>query len=114
MTTANDKQVGGEHYQSEYQHWDYVPQAELDYHQGCATKYLRFRKKNGMQDLQKLRHYVEKLQEKQEKRRELSERFGGANGLTAQETALAVAIATSDFDKALRIVDDLIFEWDGK
>ena len=59
----NDKQVGGSHYQSEYQHWDFV---RLGLHgrylEGCATKYVsRWRDKGGAQDLEKALHYVEKI-----------------------------------------------------
>ena len=62
MTTANDTQIGGDHYRSEYQHWDFVEQAGLGYLEGCATKYVsRWRKKNGLQDLEKADHYLKKL-----------------------------------------------------
>lgn len=62
--TANDKQIGGEHYKSAYQHWDWATEHGLSYLAGCATKYLvRWRKKNGVEDLDKAAHYVEKLVE---------------------------------------------------
>lgn len=59
--TANDRQPGGSHYQSPYQHWDFVRDAGLGYLTGCATKYLaRFKLKNGVADLEKAAHYIEK------------------------------------------------------
>lgn len=59
---VNLKQVGGAHYKAAYQHWDFVTDIGLEYLEGCATKYvLRWRQKNGLQDLEKARHYVEKL-----------------------------------------------------
>jgi hypothetical protein len=61
--SANERQVGGEHYQSQYQHWDFVQRA-LDgrYLEGAITKYVsRWRKKNGLQDLRKAEHYLQKL-----------------------------------------------------
>lgn len=63
--TANDKQVGGQHYKgSTFQHWDLIDQHGIGYLEGCATKYVsRWRKKNGEEDLQKALHYVEKLME---------------------------------------------------
>lgn len=63
MSTANSKQVAGSHYKTTgIQHWDLVVQNEVPYLEGCATKYLtRFRKKNGLQDLEKSLHYTEKL-----------------------------------------------------
>lgn len=62
MTAPNQRQVGGDHYAGSYQHWDFVIDYGLPYLEGCATKYLsRWRKKNGLQDLQKAHHYVEKI-----------------------------------------------------
>lgn len=66
MTTANARQVGGDHYKtaSNIQHWDLVEDHGLGYLEGCATKYLsRWRKKNGVQDLEKALHYTDKLLE---------------------------------------------------
>lgn len=62
---ANTRQVGGAHYASAYQHWDFVYEVlNGDYLRGCASKYaVRWRKKNGMQDLEKLAHYIQKAAE---------------------------------------------------
>lgn len=58
----NKEQFGGTHYQTQYQHWDLVARVGMDYFAGNATKYVsRYRKKNGIQDLQKARHYLDKL-----------------------------------------------------
>lgn len=59
---ANSKQVGGAHYKgSAIEHWDIVAQHNLDYFQGQITKYvMRWRKKNGIQDLEKAQHFLEK------------------------------------------------------
>ena len=65
--TANNKQIGGEHYKkhgvSGEQHWD--RQYRLfgpGYFIGCATKYIeRYKDKNGKQDLEKAIHFIEKL-----------------------------------------------------
>ncbi len=57
-------QVGGEHYLAEYQHWDMVADTRTGYLEGNATKYLsRWRKKNGLQDLDKALSYIVKLRE---------------------------------------------------
>ena len=62
--SANDKQVGGEHYKAEYQHWDFVCDTNMHYLLGCATKYLcRYKEKNGLQDLEKAKHYIQKAKE---------------------------------------------------
>ena len=63
--SANDKQVGGDHYKHEgLQHWDVVDRSGMGYFEAVATKYLiRWQSKNGVEDLQKARHYVEKCKE---------------------------------------------------
>lgn len=74
MSEANKKQVGGGHYQKQtIQHWDYVAANDLDYFQGQVTKYVsRWKDKNGIQDLEKAKHFLEKYIEiekaKQEER----------------------------------------------
>lgn len=63
--SANRRQVAGQHYAAKIQHWDYVIDA-LDgrYLEGNITKYVcRHRKKNGLQDLEKAMHYLDKLEE---------------------------------------------------
>ena len=62
--SANERQVGGQHYQSGgEQHWDrqwrlYGP----GYFVGCITKYVeRYQAKNGVQDLEKAAHFLQKL-----------------------------------------------------
>lgn len=62
--SADDRQVAGTHYIAEYQHWDYVIDGELDYFAAQVTKYIiRWRKKNGLQDLEKALHFWEKYRE---------------------------------------------------
>ena len=62
--SANDTQVGGLHYKSEYQHWDWVFDTDQHYLIACATKYVsRWRSKNGVEDLEKSCHYLAKAQE---------------------------------------------------
>lgn len=64
--TADAKQIAGDHYKTDYQHWNmllglgYGP----EYYIGQATKYLtRWRKKNGLRDLLKGQHFIEKMLE---------------------------------------------------
>jgi hypothetical protein len=58
---ANDRQEGGDHYKSSIQHWDFVAANDLDYFQGAITKYVaRWKKKNGLMDLKKARHFLDK------------------------------------------------------
>ena len=59
---ANSKQIGGDHYQASIQPWDYILSHELGYLEGNIIKYVtRYKKKNGVQDLEKAMHYLEKL-----------------------------------------------------
>lgn len=61
---ANDRQVGGEHYRkagADEQHWDRVHRLSLDYFQAQITKYVeRCWDKNGIEDLEKARHFLDK------------------------------------------------------
>ena len=61
--SANDKQVDGSHYRQEgtVQHWDFAASQNFDYFQGQITKYVtRWKKKNGLKDLEKALHFLEK------------------------------------------------------
>lgn len=61
---ANSKQIGGDHYKKGgEEHWD--RQWRLfgpGYFVGCITKYVeRYNEKNGIEDLEKAKHFIEKL-----------------------------------------------------
>lgn len=61
----NSIQHGGTHYRTGYQHWDWIVDIGYgwQYYCGAATKYLiRHKKKNGMEDLKKAKHFAQKLQ----------------------------------------------------
>lgn len=73
--TANDRQIGGEHYKAAKQHWDWVNDLGLAYLPAQVAKYVtRWRKKNGLQDLEKARHFLEKLIETEKQKTILVER----------------------------------------
>lgn len=61
--SANDSQVGGSHYAGRrFQVWDVILDWSLGYLEGNVIKYVsRFRSKNGIEDLLKARHYLDKL-----------------------------------------------------
>jgi hypothetical protein len=63
---ANDRQIGGTHYQSPYQHWDMMDDYNIAYLEGYASKYLvRWRKSpKPIQDLEKSLHICEKILER--------------------------------------------------
>ena len=56
-------QVGGEHYiKYAIQPWDIIDCYGMSFYEGSALKYLlRYRDKNGIEDLKKARHYIDKL-----------------------------------------------------
>ena len=75
--SANDKQVGGSHYGDQsLQHWDFAWQNGYDQFQYCITKYVhRHKFKNGLEDLRKAQHHLEKyieLLEEEQMQKEMS------------------------------------------
>lgn len=67
--SANDTQVGGSHYRKTgEQHWDRMWRMYREaWFVGNVTKYVeRYREKNGLEDLRKARHYLDKLIELEE------------------------------------------------
>ena len=61
MSDPLKRQVGGNHYQSKgVQHVQFCQVNRIPWAESCALKYLtRHRRKNGLQDVEKARHYVE-------------------------------------------------------
>ena len=62
-SSPDETQVGGDHYKdNEIQVWDAIHDWGLGYFSGNVIKYVaRHRKKNGVEDLKKARHYLDKL-----------------------------------------------------
>ncbi len=62
---ANDVQHGGSHYRDKaIQPWDFIIANNLGYLEGNVVKYVtRWKEKNGVEDLVKAKHYLEKLLE---------------------------------------------------
>jgi len=60
---ANDVQIGGDHYKGKsIQPWDYIVANRLGYLEGNVVKYItRWPQKGGVKDLEKARHYLDKL-----------------------------------------------------
>lgn len=70
MATANTRQVGGDHYKTGgEEHWDrQYRMFGPGYFIGCITKYVeRYQVKNGIEDLLKAQHFIEKLIELEQK-----------------------------------------------
>ena len=55
-----EKQEGGNHYKLKIQPWTFITENNLSYFQGNVIKYaVRYQKKNGIEDLNKIIHYCE-------------------------------------------------------
>lgn len=63
MTKANDYQISGTHYKKlNPEPWDVIAAWDMGYLEGSVLKYLaRWKNKNGVQDLQKAAHFLQKL-----------------------------------------------------
>ena len=60
--SPDDTQIGGSHYTDmSIEPWEVIERANLDYWDGNAIKYvMRYGSKNGVEDLKKAIHYIEK------------------------------------------------------
>lgn len=67
--SALDVQVGGDHYKERrIQPIEYIHANNLNYSEGAIVKYItRWREKNGFEDLEKIKHYVDLLIELEQK-----------------------------------------------
>ena len=62
VSNALDKQVDGDHYKTKIQPIQYIHANEIGFCEGNVIKYVsRWRKKNGLADLEKAKHYIELL-----------------------------------------------------
>lgn len=67
--SANSIQIGGEHYKrfKGFEPWDVITAWELGYLDGTALKYIaRWKHKNGVEDLNKAIHFLQKCVEVEE------------------------------------------------
>lgn len=65
MSKTKETQVGGNHYKNmAIQPTEYITKNGLGYIEGNIIKYIsRYRSKNGLEDLEKAKHYLEMLME---------------------------------------------------
>lgn len=68
-SSALNIQVGGQHYKGKtIQPIEYIHANNLNYSEGAIVKYItRWRDKNGFEDLEKIKHYVDLLIEMEKK-----------------------------------------------
>jgi len=109
--TANERQIGGDHYKTKYEHWDLVLNTGMGYLEGCATKYVaRWRKKGGLADLRKALHYVEKIQENEETLRTRQRYPQSVNTLTLANEAVDFSLA-NDLQAMELLTVGLLVNW---
>lgn len=103
---ASERQVGGSHYQADYQHWDYCIEVNVPYLEAAASKYvLRWRKKNGYVDLEKSVHYIEKRLES------LMNMRGIIRAAHKNKELFAMMCAANDSTEQEREIMDLTMHW---
>jgi hypothetical protein len=114
VPTANERQHGGDHYKRlAYEHWDFVCDTGQHYLVGCATKYAsRWRAKGGIQDLEKMCHYLDKAEERGVAAPERAEgspdcvqRFCGQLGV--MEAGFVKSIMMNEWDDVRNCVYDI-------
>lgn len=111
---ANEKQIGGNHYASKYQAWDFIIDLRLHYLYGCALKYIyRHKKKNGVEDVKKAEHYIEKAKEIGIKgggleNQNLIKKFIQENEITHDEALIIHDICYGKCEAALKGIRKLI------
>lgn len=117
---ANERQVVGTHYGKViYQHWDFATDVNLHYLVGCASKYvLRHQDKNGIQDLEKCLHYLQKADERgvraMEARQEYFEALARfAAQLPEKERRAVECMCMSNYVEASCVVRELLNELKG-
>lgn len=111
-------QVGGTHYQGEYQHWDLVVDNNITYLESCASKYVsRWQDKNGVEDLLKAISYLSKLKKSFSSRSfvvdplKVTRWFEAVNVEPAEQQICWLIFCWrnhGDIDKAIIMIRDLI------
>jgi hypothetical protein len=129
---VNDRQVGGSHYYSQYQHWDWAIDVSLGPMEYAASKYIsRWRKKHeptkGIEDVEKAKHYIQKIIEAHSEGRyptaisrlkdislslQKTRDFGKKNGLHSNESMLCLVLVNwetpASLIGSLKLLDRII------
>lgn len=107
----NESQVGGSHYKAGLQHWDYTIRALANrYLEGNITKYVtRYKKKNGIQDLEKAIHYLDKLATEYE-----AGVVPPLLGAVRERYPVVKFYDENDLDSSQRLVLDLVGNWQNR
>lgn len=115
--TANETQIGGDHYRTDsgVQVWDFIDQNNIPYLEGNFIKYVfRHRKKGGVKDLEKARHYLQKIMERTNAGNRLVllqnalHLFVLQHNIPMDERRILMLLFSANFEKALHELNDLI------
>lgn len=118
--SANQKQIGGNHYKTTYEHWDLAIFLDMGPMEYASSKHVtRWRKKDGMKDLSKALHYLDKLIEVYEiydihrpclpeRVKEEVDKFAAANSLTELESLYIYRLCTFESEAELHDVRGLL------
>jgi hypothetical protein len=106
MLTANQMQIGGSHYKTTYEHWDLAIFLDMGCLEYASSKHVtRWRKKDGIKDLKKALHELDKLIEvyeiydlhrpySLERVKEEVDKFAAANDLSELEALYIYRLCT--------------------
>lgn len=112
--SVNEKQIGGRHYKTNYQHWDFIRDVGLDYLEAQVVKYVtRYKLKNGIQDLEKAMHFLEKLEAERAKAVEHTlPEYSHANSLSnAQEDVVSLVMSGNLGEAMARVATIMVTEY---
>lgn len=105
----SERQVGGTHYkvrENGVGHWDYVTLVNAPYLEGCATKYIsRWKKKNGIVDLEKALHFLEK------RLFSVNKGLGALRGARRSEKEFMLFCEDNDIKYDERLMIDTALHW---
>lgn len=120
MTYVNDKQEGGDHYKNTIglQLWDFIDDNNIPFLEANVLKYvIRYKHKNGLQDLKKAAHYLEKIISQQEKKKRFTNydeldfvEIVGAYDLDGDQIAICKAVIENRYPAAQHILRKMINE----
>lgn len=113
--SALEKQVGGKHYKNlTYQPVKLAADADLNFFQTSILKYvLRYKNKNGLEDLEKGKHYAELGQELKPANHAnltFAHIFISANNLSSIMAELVYAVFKQYWDVVKLLIGDLVLK----
>ena len=106
MSDPNSRQVGGDHYVSQFQHWDFVKLANMPYLEAQVLRYVT-REKNGLEDIQKALHFCEKLIAERERNETMADQYSAENQLSDSERMVVLYAVRGDLFGMRQVLEGL-------